>query len=58
MGNQIELTASDDHRFAAYVAEPKDAAHGAIVIAPEIFGINAHIRAVADDYAAVRRLLF
>ncbi|MFA7506450.1 MAG: dienelactone hydrolase family protein [Burkholderiaceae bacterium] len=52
MGNQIELTASDDHRFAAYVAEPKDAAHGAIVIAPEIFGINAHIRAVADDYAA------
>lgn len=52
MGNHIELVASDGHRFAAYVAEPKDAAHGAIVIAPEIFGINAHIRSVADDYAA------
>src|SRR5690606_28329632 len=52
MGSHIELTAADGHRFAAYVAEPGDAARGAIVIAPEIFGINAHIRAVADDYAA------
>ncbi len=52
MGSQIELTAADGHRFDAYVAEPGDAARGAIVIAPEIFGINAHIRSVADDYAA------
>ena len=52
MGSHIELTASDGHRLDAYVAEPGDAARGAIVIAPEIFGINAHIRSVADDYAS------
>jgi carboxymethylenebutenolidase len=48
----IELTAADGHRFAAYVASPEGAPRGAIVIAPEIFGVNSHIRAVADGYAA------
>lgn len=48
----IELTAADGHRFAAYVATPEGKARGAIVIAPEIFGVNSHIRSVADGYAA------
>ena len=48
----IELTAADGHRFAAYVAAPEGKARGAIVIAPEIFGVNSHIRSVADGYAA------
>ena len=52
MGAFIELTAADGHRFAAYEAKPAGAPKGAIVVAPEIFGINAHIRSVADGYAA------
>jgi len=52
MGKFIELTASDGHKFAAYVAAPAGKARGGVVIAPEIFGINAHIQAVADGYAA------
>ncbi|RPH65295.1 MAG: dienelactone hydrolase family protein [Burkholderiales bacterium] len=52
MGNLIELTAADGHRFAAYQAMPAGTARGALVIAPEIFGINSHIRSVADGYAA------
>jgi len=52
MGAFIELTAADDHAFAAYVAEPAGTPRGAIVVAPEVFGINTHIRAVADGFAA------
>jgi carboxymethylenebutenolidase len=52
MGSFVTLTAADGHSFSAYVAEPAGTPKGAIVIAPEIFGINAHIRAVADGYAA------
>ena len=51
MGNFIELGAADGHRFAAYRAEPSGTPHGAVVIAPEIFGINSHIRGVADSFA-------
>lgn len=47
-----ELTAADGHRFAAYRVGPETGARGAIVIAPEIFGVNSHIRSVADGYAA------
>ncbi len=52
MGTQIDLKASDGHTFAAYVARPAKPARGAVVIAPEIFGVNKHIRGVADGYAA------
>ena len=52
MGTFIELTADDGHRFAAYEARPAGTPKGAIVIAPEIFGVNSHIRSVADGYAA------
>ncbi len=48
----IELTAADGHRLAAYVAQPAGAARGALVVLQEIFGVNSHIRAVADGYAA------
>src|SRR5690606_20249526 len=37
--------------FPAYVAEPEGKAKGAVVVLQEIFGVNAHIRAVADGYA-------
>lgn len=51
MGTKIELTATDGHKFDAYLAESGDPARGAIVLVQEIFGVNSHIRSVADDYA-------
>jgi carboxymethylenebutenolidase len=52
VGTTIEGTAADGHRLAIYRADPAGTPRGALVIAQEIFGINSHIRAVCDDYAA------
>ena len=52
MGKMIELTASDGHRFAAYRAEPTGPARGGVVVIQEIFGVNSHIKAVTDGFAA------
>ncbi|HVL34547.1 MAG TPA: dienelactone hydrolase family protein [Burkholderiales bacterium] len=52
MGKTIELTAADGHRLAAYRAEPAGRPRGGIVVIQEIFGVNRHIREVADGYAA------
>ena len=52
MGQFVTLQAADGHAFRAYVASPAGKPRGALVVAPEIFGINGHIRAVADGYAA------
>lgn len=52
MGSMIELKAADGHKFAAYRAEPAGKARGGVVVIPEIFGVNSHIKSVADGYAA------
>lgn len=52
MGQTITLKAADGHSFPAYVAEPAGAPKGGIVVLQEIFGVNSHIRSVADGYAA------
>lgn len=52
MGQFINLTAADGFVLPAYVAQPAGAPRGAIVVVQEIFGVNAHIRAVAEGYAA------
>ncbi len=52
MGEFVELKAADGRKFPAYVARPAGAAKGAVVVLQEIFGVNSHIRAVADGYAA------
>lgn len=52
MGQFIDLTAKDGFTFPAYVAEPAGKPRGAVVVVPEIFGVNSHIRSVADGYAA------
>jgi carboxymethylenebutenolidase len=52
MGKNIELTAADGHKFDAYVAEPAGKPKGALIVVMEIFGVNSHIRKVADEYAA------
>ncbi|HSW19906.1 MAG TPA: dienelactone hydrolase family protein [Ramlibacter sp.] len=52
MGEFIDLKAADGNVFPAYVARPAGAAKGAVVVLQEIFGVNSHIRSVADGYAA------
>lgn len=52
MGQFIDLSAKDGFTFPAYVAEPAGTPKGAVVVLQEIFGVNSHIRAVADGYAA------
>ena len=51
MGNVTTLTSSDGHSFEAYEAAPDGSPKGTIVVVQEIFGVNAHIREVADGYA-------
>lgn len=52
MGEWIELKASDGFTLGAYEAKPAGKPRGGVVLIQEIFGVNAHIRSVADDYAA------
>lgn len=52
MGQTIQLTSADGFTFPAYVAEPAGTPRGGLVVLQEIFGVNAHIRSVADGYAA------
>ena len=52
MGSMIELTTSDGHKLGAYKAEPSGTPKGGVVVIQEIFGVNQHIRNVADQYAA------
>lgn len=51
-GNHMRMTAADGFESAIYVARPEGPARGGVVILPEIFGVNAHIRSVTDRYAA------
>lgn len=48
----IKLTADDGFELAAWRAEPEGAPRGAIVVIQEIFGVNSHIRSIADRLAA------
>ena len=52
MGTTIKARAADGHELDVYRAEPAGRARGGLVIAQEIFGVNSHIRAVCDGYAA------
>src|SRR5207245_8729483 len=56
MGKMIQLTASDGHKLDAYRADPVGTnagkPRGAIVVIQEIFGVNSHVKQVADGYAA------
>jgi carboxymethylenebutenolidase len=52
MGETINLTAKDGVTLSAYVARPSGTPKGGVVVIQEIFGVNAHIRAVTDSYAA------
>ncbi|MFH1346095.1 MAG: dienelactone hydrolase family protein [Pseudomonadota bacterium] len=49
----IKLTAGDGHTFSAYRADPPGAPKGAVVVLQEAFGVNPHIRRIADAFAAM-----
>jgi len=48
----MELTAGDGHKLSAYRVDPSDAPKGAVVVVQEVFGVNSHIRSMADKFAA------
>ncbi len=53
MGHFVQLRAADGFESQAYVAQPKTEPRGAIVVLQEIFGVNSHIRSIADGFAFV-----
>ncbi|MFO1026620.1 MAG: dienelactone hydrolase family protein [Acetobacteraceae bacterium] len=51
MGETIKLKSADGIEFSAYVTGPANATKGIVVI-QEIFGVNHHIRDMADRFGA------
>lgn len=51
MSETISIRAGDGHELDAYVARPAGKPVGGLVVVQEIFGVNAHIRSVADGWA-------
>ena len=51
MGSTINLKAADGFTLSAYTAGPTGATKGIVVI-QEIFGVNHHMRDMADRFAA------
>jgi carboxymethylenebutenolidase len=51
MSGTVKLRAADGFELGAYVAWPAGEPIGGLVVVQEIFGVNAHIRRVADGYA-------
>lgn len=51
MGSFVDLKSKDGFTLPAYIAEPAGAPRGAVVVVQEIFGVNSHIRSVADRVA-------
>ena len=51
MSETVRLKASDSHELDAYVAQPSGEPVAGLVVIQEAFGVNRHIRSVADGYA-------
>lgn len=51
MSDTVQIHAKDGHILDAYVSRPSGTPLGGIVLLQEIFGVNSHIRSVADGYA-------
>lgn len=47
----LTLTSPDHHTFSCFEATPDHSPKGAVIVIQEIFGVNAHIRAVCEHYA-------
>ncbi len=54
-GNWVEIDSHDGKKFGAYVATPPKGSTGGsgpgLILIQEIWGVNEHIRAVAEQYA-------
>lgn len=50
--SMVQLAAEADKSFDAYLAVPNVPSGQAVILLQEIFGINANMRAIADEYAA------
>jgi carboxymethylenebutenolidase len=50
--SHLQLRAADGNELSAYLAKPEGEPRGAVVVVQEIFGVNSHIRRVAEQYAA------
>ena len=48
----LQLRATDGNSLSAYLVKPAGPPRGAIAVIQEIFGVNSHIRRVAEQYAA------
>jgi carboxymethylenebutenolidase len=51
MSEVVKLKAADGHELDAYVARPAGEPIAGLVVIQEIFGVNRHIRSIADSYA-------
>jgi carboxymethylenebutenolidase len=51
MGNLIQLTAEDGFTFDAYASDPSGTPRAGLLVIQEIFGVNSHMRRVADSFA-------
>jgi len=51
MSEVVRLKASDGHELDAYVSRPSGEPVAGLVVIQEAFGVNRHIRSVADGYA-------
>lgn len=51
MGKSVDIETLDGNKLTGYLAEPQGEPVGALVVIQEIFGVNSHIRAVADGFA-------
>jgi carboxymethylenebutenolidase len=45
------VKAGDGHILSVYIARPEGKPMGGLVVLQEVFGVNRHIRSVADGYA-------
>ena len=50
-GREITITSADGASFSGYLAQPESGGGPGLLIAQEIFGVNASMRAVADYFA-------
>lgn len=51
MSETAKLKAADGHELDPYVARPAGQPIAGLVVIQEVFGVNRHIRSVADGYA-------
>ncbi len=52
MGEVTTIKSGDGFELGAYLALPEGKPRGGVMVIQEIFGVNKHIREVADGYAA------